>query len=92
LQDANVQRWAEALEMISTFDDLGDLARVGVPADVVAAELDAVATPEHMAEIAAALPDASVHVLPGARHFVPMQRPEEIARFLLDPRSPPDDC
>jgi pimeloyl-ACP methyl ester carboxylesterase len=98
---ADVQRWAEALEMISVFDDLADLAGVGVPADVVAAEWDAVATPEHMAEIGSTLPDAAVHVLPGARHFAPLQRPEEIARILLAPGSrgrgrgphaaPPDD-
>lgn len=94
LRAADVARWAEALAMISTFDDLLDLAGCAVPADVVVAELDAVATPDHMAAIAAALPDAALHVLPGARHFAPLQRPDEIARLLLTDevrRSGPED-
>ncbi|GAA4868835.1 alpha/beta fold hydrolase [Actinomycetospora straminea] len=85
LAAADHARWAEALDGIATFDGLADLATVTVPVDVVAAELDAVATPPHMAEIAAALPDATGHVLPGARHLVPLQRPAEIARILLAP-------
>jgi len=35
--------------------------------------------------IAAALPDATSHVLAGARHLAPLQRPDEIARILLGP-------
>ena len=85
LRGADLERWAAALEMISTFDDLADLGTVTAPTDVVAAELDAVATPQHMAEIAAALPDATSHVLAGARHLAPLQRPDEIARILLGP-------
>jgi len=83
LRAADVDRWAEAVEMISTFDDLAHLATVTVPVDVVAAELDAVATPQHMAELAGALPDATFRVLHGARHLAPLQRPDEIARILL---------
>lgn len=86
LQTADVDRWADALEMISTFDDLDELDRVTVPADVVSAELDAVATPQHMACMAEAIPSGVLHVLAGARHLVPLQRPAEIARVLLEPR------
>ena len=85
LRAADHERWAEALDSISTFDDLADLAGITARTDVVAAELDAVATPQHMAEIAAALPDATFHAVPGARHLVPLQRPAEIARILLAP-------
>ncbi|MEJ2871249.1 alpha/beta fold hydrolase [Actinomycetospora sp. OC33-EN08] len=87
LAAADVERWAEALEMIAHFDDLSELSRVAVPTDVVAAELDAVATPEHMAQMAEALPDATLHVLRDARHLVPLQRPDEVADALLAPSS-----
>jgi 3-oxoadipate enol-lactonase len=83
LRDADRERWAEALDMIATFDGLADLAAVAAPADVVVAELDAVATPAHMAEIARTLPDARCHVLPGARHLAPLQHADAIARVLL---------
>ncbi|WP_328309574.1 alpha/beta fold hydrolase [Actinomycetospora sp. NBC_00405] len=87
LRSADPQRWAEALEMIGTFDDLGDLAGIPVPVDVVAAELDGVSPPEHMTLIADAVPSGALHVLAGARHLVPLQRPEEVARLVLAPRT-----
>lgn len=87
LRAADPQRWAEALEMIGTFDDLGELARIPVPVDVVAAELDGVSPPEHMTLISDAVPSGVLHVLAGARHLVPWQRPGEVARILLAPRT-----
>lgn len=86
LRAADRRRWADALEMISTFDDLAQLAGIAVPTDVVAAEDDGVAVPEHMAQIAEAVPAASSRVLEGARHLVPLQRPDEIADILLGRR------
>jgi len=83
LHAADPQRWAEALEMIAAFDDLAELGRVTVPADVVSAELDGVSPPAHMTPIADALPSGVLHVLAGARHLVPLQRPDEVARILL---------
>jgi 3-oxoadipate enol-lactonase len=84
LHAADPLRWADALEEIATFDVLAELPRITVPTDVVAAEHDGVAAPEHMAGIAAALPRASHHVLAGARHLAPLQRADEIAAILLD--------
>lgn len=90
LHTADPERWAGALDQIAAFDDLAELGRVTVPADVVAAELDAVSPPEHMTLIADALPAGVLHVLAGARHLVPLQRPEEVARILLAPRTGAD--
>ena len=87
LHAADPERWAEALDQIAAFDDLGELARVPVPVDVVAAELDGVSPPEHMTLIADAVPSGVLHVLTGARHLVPLQRPEEVARILRAPRT-----
>jgi 3-oxoadipate enol-lactonase len=84
LRDADPQRWAEALEMIAVFDVLDRLHRVAVPTDVVAAEHDGVAVPDHMAEMAAALVDASLTVVPGTRHLLPLQHPDVVARILTD--------
>jgi pimeloyl-ACP methyl ester carboxylesterase len=67
------------------FDSLEDLSRVAAPVDVVAAEHDGVAAPEHMADVAAALPRGRLHVLAGARHLAPLQRPDEIAVVLKSP-------
>ncbi len=40
-----------------------------------------------MTLIADAVPSGVLHVLAGARHLVPLQRPEEVARILLAPRT-----
>ena len=73
--------------MIATFDALAQLPRIAVATDVVAAEHDGVAVPEHMARIADALPTASLRVIVGARHLAPLQRPDEVARTILGARS-----
>jgi 3-oxoadipate enol-lactonase len=86
LRGADPHRWAEALELISTFDVLDRLHRVGAPTDVVAAEFDGVAVPGHMAQIADTLPDASLRVVTGTRHLLPLQYPDEIARIVEDRR------
>ena len=83
LHAADPLRWADALDMIATFDVLAELPRVTAPSDVVAAEHDGVGAPEHMARIAAALPRASLQVLAGARHLAPLQRAGEVAAILL---------
>jgi esterase len=40
--------------------------------------------PEQVAEIAAALPDARVETVPGAGHFMIRERPEAVARLVLE--------
>jgi pimeloyl-ACP methyl ester carboxylesterase len=87
LHAAHRSRWADALDMIATFDALAQLPRIAVATDVVAAEHDGVAVPEHMAQIADALPTASLRVIVGARHLAPLQRPDEVARTILGARS-----
>ena len=64
------------------FDVLSELPKVTVPVDVVAAEHDNVAVPDHMARIADALPHGRLHVLDGARHLAPLQHPDVIARII----------
>jgi 3-oxoadipate enol-lactonase len=83
LRDAPLPRWAAALDLIAGFDVLDDLAQVSVPVDVVRAELDQVATPEHMAEIRAALPLGRWVLLQGARHLVPLEQPARVAEVIL---------
>ena len=83
LQHADPARWASALDMIASFDVLGRLGEITVPVDVVAAEHDVVSLPEHMAQMAEAMPHAELHRLAGAGHLAPLQQPEEIVNLLL---------
>lgn len=57
-----------------------DLARVTAPTVVVAGERDRLCPPRAGEIVAAAIPGARLHVLPGVGHHVPLQRPAELAR------------
>ncbi|MFI5756899.1 alpha/beta fold hydrolase [Streptomyces sp. NPDC051569] len=72
--------------------DLRDgLARVRVPAVVLAGDNDRVVKPELGAVVAKALPDARYELLPGAGHMLPLERPDEVlgavAALVAGPRS-----
>ncbi|WP_125911569.1 MULTISPECIES: hypothetical protein [Pseudonocardia] len=82
LLDADAAGWAAALEMVADFDVLGELASLRMPVDVIAAEHDGVAVPEHMARMAQAVPGSAFHEVPGARHLLPLQRPGVVAPLL----------
>ena len=83
LREAPVASWAGALDLLAEFDVLSDLPQVSVPVDVVCAELDQVATPEHMSKISAALPLGRWVLLQGARHLVPLDQPARVAEAIL---------
>lgn len=83
LEEAPLLAWASALDLIASFDVLDELPQVSVPVDVVCAEFDQVATPEHMAEICAALPLGRWVLLQGARHLVPLEQPARVADAIL---------
>jgi len=58
------------------------LATVTVPAAVIVGEHDTVTPPGAATLMADALQDATVHVVPGAGHLSPVERPVEVAAAL----------
>ncbi|GGX01079.1 alpha/beta fold hydrolase [Streptomyces lomondensis] len=59
-----------------------DLGRIAVRALAVTGENDPGSTPEMTHRLAAALPDCRAVVVPGARHMLPVERPEAFADSL----------
>ncbi|MER6562467.1 alpha/beta hydrolase [Streptomyces sp. NPDC001027] len=53
-----------------------DLPAIAVPALAVTGEHDPGSTPEMTRRLAAALPDCRAEIVPGARHMLPVERPE----------------
>jgi 3-oxoadipate enol-lactonase len=82
LEDADTDAWAGALDMIADFDVVDELHEIAVPVDIVAAEHDGVGDPGHMTLMAGAVPCGRLHILPGARHLLPLQRPDLIAPII----------
>ena len=80
LREADRPSWAADLESIARFSF--DLSTISVPVLLIAAERDPVSTPEVMAQMAAALPNARFVLWPGAAHMSPFLYPERLAELL----------
>lgn len=75
--------YAATCRMLGTADLRPGLDRLTMPAEIVVGEQD-YATPPAMAEaLAAALPDARLHIVPGTRHLTPVEAADEVAGTLV---------
>ncbi|WP_020559181.1 alpha/beta fold hydrolase [Thiofilum flexile] len=54
------------------------------PTLVIASRYDALRTLEEADELVAALPNASLQVLDGSGHMIPLEQPEELAATIID--------
>ena len=59
-----------------------ELPRITVPSLAVTGELDPGSTPEMTRRLADAIPDCRAVVVPGARHMLPVQRPQDLVTCL----------
>jgi pimeloyl-ACP methyl ester carboxylesterase len=62
---------------------LSELAKVSAPTLVMVADRD-FPTVEHAAAMQRSLPDSQLAVVPGATHGMPMEKPDVVARLVLD--------
>lgn len=82
LAAADPATYATALRTIAAFDGAAGLAAVTAPVRIVAAEYDAVATPELSRAAAALAPDGSFELIAGAGHMLPLEQPRAVAALL----------
>jgi pimeloyl-ACP methyl ester carboxylesterase len=75
-------KWAEMWRTMPDFD-LADLAELTMPVLVMQGDDDAVRL-EHSVEVAKALPDAQLAVVPGTSHGLPLEKPGLVNQLLLD--------
>jgi pimeloyl-ACP methyl ester carboxylesterase len=61
-----------------------ELAQIRCPVLVLQGEADEHATPQHAGEIAQAIPDSELVLLPGAHHMFQREQAEEVNRRLLE--------
>jgi (E)-2-((N-methylformamido)methylene)succinate hydrolase len=63
-------------------DVADDLHRITVPALAITGEGDPGSTPDMTRRLAAAMPNCTAVVVPGARHMLPVEQPAELVRQL----------
>jgi len=67
---------------LSRADTLSKLGLIAAPALVIGGAHDATCTPEMQREMAAALPDAALELVPDAGHFVLLEAPETVGEHV----------
>jgi len=65
-------------------DSRGDLAGIEAPTLVAVGEADALTPPELAREIAAGIPGAALHLLPGCGHLPSMEAPGAVTALMRD--------
>lgn len=68
-------------------DSRGDLARIGCRTLVLVGDGDEITPPDRAEEMAAAIPDARLVVVPECGHLSTMERPEAVAQALAEWRA-----
>lgn len=82
---APVTGTAAALRGMAQRLDLTDwLARIDLPTLVIVGDRDAISPPAEMADIAARIPGAEIHVIPDAGHLAPWEQPATVNPLMLD--------
>jgi pimeloyl-ACP methyl ester carboxylesterase len=76
------QVYRETVRCLTTFDRREDLARIAVPALLIAGEHDPAAPPRTMQRMAAAILHARLVVVPGVGHFAHLERPAAFTAAL----------
>ncbi len=82
IRHASVAHWSHWWRSFSTLDILDDIAAIGCPTTVVAAEHDRSTFPSEMQELAERLPNATFHVVPNGSHLTVLEHPDRIAELV----------
>ncbi len=78
------KEWEARLFQICPHDEWASLRKVEVRTLVVRGEASDTLLPEAARRMAREMPDARVVELEGSSHFLPMEKPDEVARLVID--------
>jgi len=70
--------------ILGRIDSRPSLPAISVPTLVLCGEADILTPPAIAAEMAGAIPDASLVIVPGAGHLAPLEQPEAVNRAMID--------
>lgn len=75
---------AQIAALLGRSEQASLLPRIACPTLVITGELDAWSPPARHREIAAALPNSTVVIVPGAGHMLPLEAPEAVNKAIAD--------
>lgn len=80
--DSDIDSYVASCHAMGQFDARDAIGAIAVPTIVIVGELDPATSPTHARDIASRIPGSVLHVIPGARHLTPVERPSEVAALL----------
>lgn len=81
-READPEAYAACCDALAAFDLRERLAGIRVPTLLIAGREDPATPPQHLREIADAVPDSALVEIPGASHLAPAQCPEAVLTAL----------
>ena len=84
LADTTDEGYLAVCHALSVFDVRDRLAEVAVPVLAIAGAEDTVTPPSSLQEVADQVPDGRLVVLDGVAHLAPVERPQDVARLVLE--------
>jgi pimeloyl-ACP methyl ester carboxylesterase len=82
LAETALASWTAGWRVLADYDLAPRLTAISVPTVVVAAELDASIPFSQLSAASESIPNASLKVISGAAHMVPVEKPFELAQIL----------
>ena len=82
LRRASLQSAIELLECRSALTVQDHLSEIHVPALIIHGQEDVISPPANAEELARALPDAELHLMPGLGHVPILTAPDEVAQLI----------
>lgn len=80
--DNDIDSYVAACHAMGQFDAREAIGSIMVPTIVIVGELDPATSPTHARDISSRIPGSVLHVIPGAKHLTPVERPSEVAALL----------
>ena len=80
--DNDLDSYVAACHAMGAFDARSGLGDIDVPTVVIVGELDPATSPEHAATLHEHIAGSTLHVIPGAKHLTPVERPATVADLL----------
>lgn len=80
--DNDIDSYVASCHAMGQFDARDALGALAVPTIVIVGELDPATSPIHARDISDRIPGSVLHVIPGAKHLTPVERPSEVATLL----------
>lgn len=78
------EAYLQQLDAIESFDMVGEVEAIDVPADVVVGEEDALIPPDNARWLHEHLRGSRLTILPGVGHMIPIEAPRELAAIVRE--------